>query len=53
MKIRLVSHASVIISCSDAKIRTDPWLVSKERFKPWTCWMIIVFKAGMSLKGNN
>jgi UDP-MurNAc hydroxylase len=38
MKIRLVSHASVIVSCSDAKIWTDPWLISKAFNDSWTLW---------------
>ena len=37
MKIRLVSHASVIVSCVDTKIWTDPWLISKA-FNSWTLW---------------
>jgi UDP-MurNAc hydroxylase len=38
MKIRLVSHASVIASCSDAKIWTDPWLISKAFNDSWALW---------------
>ncbi len=38
MKIRLVSHASVIVSCADTKIWTDPWLLSKAFNDSWTLW---------------
>ncbi len=36
MKIRLVSHASVIIRCGDTQIWTDPWLFGKVFNDSWT-----------------
>jgi len=36
MKIRLISHASVIIRCSDAVVWTDPWLTSKAFNNSWS-----------------
>jgi UDP-MurNAc hydroxylase len=36
MRIRLVSHASVIVECTDAVIWTDPWLTSKAFNNSWT-----------------
>jgi UDP-MurNAc hydroxylase len=36
MEIRLVSHASVILSCSDVRIWSDPWLISKAFNDSWT-----------------
>lgn len=38
MKIRLVSHASIIASCVDTKIWTDPWLIGKAFNDSWTLW---------------
>jgi UDP-MurNAc hydroxylase len=38
MNIRLVAHASVIISCADTKIWTDPWLGGKVFNDSWTLW---------------
>ncbi len=38
MKIQLVSHASVVITCGDTKIWTDPWLVSKAFNDSWSLW---------------
>lgn len=38
MKIRLVSHASVIVTCSDTAVWTDPWLISKAFNNSWTLW---------------
>ena len=35
MKIRLVSHASVIIECSDLTLWTDPWLLGKAFNESW------------------
>ena len=35
MKIRLVSHASVVIETADAKIWTDPWLFGKAFNESW------------------
>ena len=35
MKIRLVSHASVIIECSDVSVWTDPWLVGRAFNDSW------------------
>jgi L-ascorbate metabolism protein UlaG (beta-lactamase superfamily) len=36
MKIRLISHASVILSCTDTQLWTDPWLISKAFNDSWT-----------------
>jgi hypothetical protein len=36
MKIRLISHASVILSCTDTQLWTDPWLISKAFNNSWT-----------------
>ncbi len=36
MKIRLISHASVIIECTDASVWTDPWLFGKVFNDSWT-----------------
>ncbi len=38
MKIRLVSHASVVIDCKGTKIWTDPWLFSKAFNESWALW---------------
>jgi L-ascorbate metabolism protein UlaG (beta-lactamase superfamily) len=38
MKIRFVSHASVIITCDGTGIWTDPWLSSKAFNDSWTLW---------------
>ncbi len=38
MKIRLVSHASVFLTCVDTTIWTDPWLSSKAFNDSWTLW---------------
>lgn len=38
MKIKLISQASVIISCSDCKIWTDPWLKSKAFNNSWSLY---------------
>jgi hypothetical protein len=35
MKIRLISHASVVIETADAKIWTDPWLFGKAFNDSW------------------
>jgi UDP-MurNAc hydroxylase len=38
MKVRLISHASVVISTSDTAIWTDPWLISKAFNDSWSLW---------------
>ncbi|MGH7905879.1 MAG: MBL fold metallo-hydrolase [Candidatus Binataceae bacterium] len=38
MKIRLVSHASVIVKCSDVTIWSDPWLLSKAFNDSWSLY---------------
>ncbi|MCP9496443.1 MAG: MBL fold metallo-hydrolase [Pyrinomonadaceae bacterium MAG19_C2-C3] len=47
MKIQLISHASVIIECSDARIWTDPWLVSKVFNDSWTMLPSPVFDSSL------
>jgi UDP-MurNAc hydroxylase len=47
MTIRLVSHASVIVNCSDVKIWTDPWLISKAFNDSWTLWPQPEFSGSM------
>lgn len=36
MKVKLISQASAIITCSDCKIWTDPWLVGKAFNNSWS-----------------
>jgi UDP-MurNAc hydroxylase len=36
MQIRLISHASVVITCSNTAIWTDPWLLSKAFNDSWS-----------------
>jgi UDP-MurNAc hydroxylase len=43
MKIRLVSHASVIVECRDVSIWTDPWLFGKVFNDSWTLLPAPVF----------
>ena len=38
MKIRLVSHASVLIKTATAGIWTDPWFVGKAFNDSWALW---------------
>ena len=38
MKIQLISHASVVVSCSDAVIWTDPWLEGKVFNDSWSLY---------------
>jgi UDP-MurNAc hydroxylase len=47
LKIRLVSHASVVITSGDTKIWTDPWLVGKAFNNSWTLWPAPVSSAGL------
>jgi hypothetical protein len=43
MKICLVSHASVIVECTDLRIWTDPWLFGKAFNNSWTLFPPAVF----------
>src|SRR5206468_1243977 len=36
MKIRLVSHASVVVECDGAVVWSDPWLASKAFNESWS-----------------
>lgn len=36
MKLRLVSHASIILNCTDTNVWTDPWLMGKAFNDSWT-----------------
>ena len=47
LKIRLVSHASVVISCGDTKIWTDPWVVGRAFNDSWTLWPPPAFSAAV------
>ena len=35
MKIELISHASILITCGDIQILTDPWYISRGFNNSW------------------
>ena len=47
MKIRLVSHASVIVECADVTVWTDPWLTGKVFNDSWTLFPAAAFDASL------
>ena len=47
MKVKLVSHASVIIQCLDLQIWTDPWLIGKVFNESWTMFPSPAFAESM------